>query len=671
MDRAPISSKPGPAQAGAGSGSLAMNQKFRGPKTRLKPSAAFMAAARQNQSDTDSLALTHAQPSGSTVAHPSLSGPSVGAVFQSPTPSTLHPQMMKQARASGQLNLSGRGLVTVPEQVWHLQAPLPEESAQAKKGFSLDQVEPWWEQVSLTKLILASNQLTLLPANLGDLSTLTVLDLHDNMLKELPNEIGLLTCLSKLNVSHNRLSGLPPDFYRLASLRDLNLSKNELRQLSDEISQLNMLQKLDVSYNDMAQLPSAIGYLTKITHFNLSDNRIQDLPLELSFLRNLVSLDANRNQLATLGDAVSDLTKLELLYVSHNKIQSFPNLKNCSHLKELHMGFNSVASISTEDLECVPNIHLIDLRDNKLKEVPKEIVNLQSLERLDVSNNDLNNLPFTLGTLPNLKLLLVEGNPIKSIRRDIIQRGTLGLLKYLRSRLTEEELSTLRDKGNVSPVPLCGSAPVPDKYAMKSSHVLNMTKKEISSLPDEAVANAKDAHVTGVDLSKNFFKEIPSNLKDLLPSVYEFNMSGNKLELCPAWLGTLGTHLQYLNLGNNRLSDLPPELAQCQQLRELTVPYNKLTQIPSCVYALSKLETLIMEGNQISEIIIDELAKLSRLAILDLQNNNVSHVPPELGLMTQLRSLQLEGNAFRVPRAQVLVQGTEAILSYLRDRIPK
>ena len=30
----------------------------------------------------------------------------------------LHPQMVKQARASGQLNLSNRGLVAVPARVW-------------------------------------------------------------------------------------------------------------------------------------------------------------------------------------------------------------------------------------------------------------------------------------------------------------------------------------------------------------------------------------------------------------------------------------------------------------------------------------------------------------------------------------------------------------------------
>ena len=56
---------------------------------------------------------------------------------------------------------------------------------------------------------------------------------------------------------------------------------------------------------------------------------------------------------------------------------------------------------------------------------------LQALERLDLTNNSLSTLPFSLGTLPNLKSLPIEGNPMKAIRRDIIQRGTVGLLKYL------------------------------------------------------------------------------------------------------------------------------------------------------------------------------------------------------------------------------------------------
>ncbi len=74
---------------------------------------------------------------------------------------------------------------------------------------------------------------------------------------------------------------------------------------------------------------------------------------------------------------------------------------------------------------------------------------------------------------------------------------------------------------------------------------------------------------------------------------------------------------------------------------------------------------------QISSIDVQGLSALKSLAVLDLQNNSIGAVPPELGLMTQLRTLQLEGNPFRVPRPQVLVKGTQAVMAYLRDRVPK
>ena len=52
-------------------------------------------------------------------------------------------------------------------------------------------------------------------------------------------------------------------------------------------------------------------------------------------------------------------------------------------------------------------------------------------------------------------------------------------------------------------------------------------------------------------------------------------------------------------------------------------------------------------------------------------NNNIGSVPPELGRLTTIRSLTLDGNAFRVPRPQILMKGTESIMAYLRDRIPR
>merc|ERR1712202_23308 len=142
--------------------------------------------------------------------------------------------------------------------------------------------------------------------------------------------------------------------------------------------------------------------------------------------------------------------------------------------------------------------------------------------------------------------------------------------------------------------------------------------------------------------------EFPSNMERIMPQLYEINMSSN-----------------------NRLADLPGEISGLRHLREVILSVNQFQAIPECLYDCPKLETILIANNRISCIEVEKLSTLTQLAILDLQNNAIQTVPPELGNLTQLRTVQLEGNLFRMPRAAILVQGTSAVMSYLRDRIPK
>ena len=81
----------------------------------------------------------------------------------------------------------------------------------------------------------------------------------------------------------------------------------------------------------------------------------------------------------------------------NNQLTSIPALTHCVNLKELHLGSNRITSLSPEQLDTILNVRMLDLRENKITKIPDEIHVLQLLERLDVSNNDLSALPFTLG----------------------------------------------------------------------------------------------------------------------------------------------------------------------------------------------------------------------------------------------------------------------------------
>lgn len=83
--------------------------------------------------------------------------------------------LLRQARRSGQLNLSNRGLTEVPQKVWRINIDVPEEA----KSVSLDNTDDkWWDQVDLTKLILASNALTSIAPDITNLPALEVLDVR-------------------------------------------------------------------------------------------------------------------------------------------------------------------------------------------------------------------------------------------------------------------------------------------------------------------------------------------------------------------------------------------------------------------------------------------------------------------------------------------------------------
>ena len=52
----------------------------------------------------------------------------------------MHPKIIQQARKTGQLNLSNRGLVAVPEKVWIINELDGEEQKNVTKGLSMDRV---------------------------------------------------------------------------------------------------------------------------------------------------------------------------------------------------------------------------------------------------------------------------------------------------------------------------------------------------------------------------------------------------------------------------------------------------------------------------------------------------------------------------------------------------
>uniref|UniRef100_A0A3P8U6Q7 Leucine-rich repeat-containing protein 40 n=1 Tax=Amphiprion percula TaxID=161767 RepID=A0A3P8U6Q7_AMPPE len=569
--------------------------------------------------------------------------------------------LLKAARKSGQLNLCGRGLTEVPQNVYRLNIDTPEE---AQQNVSFGASDRWWEQTDLKKLLLSSNQLTHLSEDIRLLPGLITLDLHDNHLSSLPGTLGELQELQQLRLSHNQLLSLPVEICTLKNLCSLTLQHNLLESLPEELGQLEKLTELDLSSNHLKGLPSTVGCLTSLQKVILCHNKLTSLPDSLAQLTNVTLLDCSNNQLTDVSASLSKMLKLEQLYLRHNRLCHFPQLP-APALKELYVGNNQIEKLETEQLASLTALSLLELRDNKIKILPEQITLLSTLTRLDLTNNDITILPASLSLLPNLKVLLLEGNPLRGIRRDLLTKGTNELLKYLKGRIKEEPESAEEEHTTMT----LPSQAMVNVHNIKSLKVLAYSDKQAGSIPDELFDAAADQGVTTANFSKNQLTSIPPRLVELHSSLSDINLGFNKLTYCSPDITKL-LQLTHIDLRNNQLRDLPSEMKNLTKLHSIILNYNRFESFPEVLYQVFSLETILLGNNQVSGVDPCRLIKLVHLSTLDLSNNDLLNVPPKLGLCTSLRCLSLEGNPFRTPRTAIVARGTDAVLEYLRSRIP-
>ena len=125
-----------------------------------------------------------------------------------------------------------------------------------------------WEGVTIengrvVKLDLEEFGLTgAVPAELGQLTSLRLLNLHGNQLESVPAEIGQLTSLEWLYLNDNQLTSLPAEIGQLISLRVLYLDRNQLTCVPMEIWQLTSLERLGLDNNKLTSVPAEIWQLT-------------------------------------------------------------------------------------------------------------------------------------------------------------------------------------------------------------------------------------------------------------------------------------------------------------------------------------------------------------------------------------------------------------------------
>ncbi len=261
------------------------------------------------------------------------------------------------------------------------------------------------------------------------------LDLFNKNLTEIPPEIPQLTSLQVLNLSFNRIRGIPEALAQLTSLQVLNLSFNQISEIPEALAQLTSLQELNLSINRIRGIPEALAQLTSLQVLNLNNNQIREIPEALAHLTSLQGLFLDNNQIREIPEALAQLTSLQHLFLNNNQIREIPEaLAQLTSLQDLDLSNNQIREIP-EALAHLTSLQYLDLRNNQIREIPEALAHLTSLQYLFLSYNQIREIPEALAHLVNLKGLVLGNNPITNVPPEIIcYDNPQAIFSYLKNK---------------------------------------------------------------------------------------------------------------------------------------------------------------------------------------------------------------------------------------------
>ncbi|KAF8936980.1 cysteinyl-tRNA synthetase [Dissophora ornata] len=341
-----------------------------------------------------------------------------------------------------------------------------------------------------------------------------------------------------VNLQKKCLPTIPIFLYsRAKDIVRLNISYNERMDLPlDFVQNCSVLRELHMAYNDLKRVPSNVRCIVHLQVLDLRGNRIKHLEkARLEETEELITLYLQSNLLETIPDSFQSLKYLRILNLSSNNFSKAPMvLFEISTLEELDMSFNELTEIP-EEIGRLSRLRILLLFGNRIGPfLPKTMTNLTRLSKLDIRQNGILNLD-ALNDLPSLEELLVDYNTNVILNNSFKSLARASFLKC-----------------NMTALNLRGSG-----------HTLSF-----------------------LDISSNKLSNLAPELFEHLQSLETLRLDNNSISSIPGAIGTL-RRLGSLSISNNHLSNLPEEIGQLESLLELDVHSNRLIELPPAIWKCS------------------------------------------------------------------------------------
>lgn len=456
----------------------------------------------------------------------------------------------------------------------------------------------------VTSLYFSTGQLSNLPADIGNLTSLESYTLFGNGLTTLPPEIGSLTNLEVLKIFNNPLTSLPAEIGNLTNLGDLAVFNGALTSLPPEIGNLTNLTQLMLAENNLASLPAEIGNLTSLSSSLIVDsNELTSLPSEIGNLVNLSALYGANNRLTSLPVEIGLLSSLMNLEVSNNPLESQP--------VQINVSIQGNGTITRD----IPGPFYVAGTNVQLTAVPDQGWTLQSA----TCQNAADFVEFEDG----VDLTLGEQNAACTIVFTEDNTGGNEFSCADVSEIPQTECEVLVAMGSAN-----SSFGQADWF-------------ETNTPCSWQGVQCSNGSIVALDLDDRGLDNLPSTIENLA-NLSVLSLDFNNLPTLPSEIGNL-TNLTSLQVPFNGLDSLPPEIGNLANLLDLNVSYNNLVSLPSEIGTLTNLTQLVAVENRLTSL-PTEIGNLTNLIGLYVRDNNLTSLPAEIGYLSLLEELDVQNN---------------------------
>ncbi|XP_042453789.1 plant intracellular Ras-group-related LRR protein 8-like isoform X2 [Zingiber officinale] len=187
-------------------------------------------------------------------------------------------------------------------------------------------------------------------------SSIRVLDISNNLIREVPTKVGLLQSLNKLLLNANNITDDSISWEGLSSLKSLtvlSINQNCLTMLPSTVGTLTSLCQLHLSNNKITSLPDELGSLNKLEILKVANNRLSSIPSIIGNCKSLAEIDLSCNLLVDLPETVGNLLDLKVLILRNNGLKSLPSalFKMCTQLSTLDLHGTQITNDSLRQVE--------------------------------------------------------------------------------------------------------------------------------------------------------------------------------------------------------------------------------------------------------------------------------------------------------------------------------